>query len=255
MRLLSAESLAIEVAGRTLCQDLNIGLDSGQRWGLIGANGIGKTMLLCHLAGLLPVANGEIRVYDIPVRAWQRKLLARELGMLFQDNFDVFPVTVMEAVLAGRYPYIPFWSLEGRDDLELARSALADVGLQGFERRQVDTLSGGERRRLAIATLLLQSPRIWLLDEPGNHLDPHFQVNLLDLIFTRTAAVDGALLMVLHDVNLLSRYCTHAMLMLPGPAFLQGPVSDVITRENLELLYRHPIREIASESQNYYFPY
>ena len=120
--------------------------------------------------------------------------------------------------------------------------------------RQVDTLSGGERRRLAIATLLLQDPGLWLLDEPTNHLDFHHQVQVLDLISQRVRDRHGALLMVLHDVNLLSRYCTHAILMPGRDQLLCGEVSEVVSKASLEHLYRHPIHEIASAGRKYYFP-
>ena len=115
-------------------------------------------------------------------------------------------------------------------------------------------LSGGERRRLAIATLIVQNPRIWLLDEPTNHLDLHHQIVLLELIIRKVTAVQGALLMVLHDVNLVSRFCTHAMLMIDSQTIICGPIHDVVTRTNLERLYRHPIQQIQGNGMDYFFP-
>ena len=254
MTLLSATAVSISIGGKSICQDLDFELSQGQRWGVLGGNGVGKTTLLKYLAGLLPLEQGELRIDGKPLTAWSRKALARELGVLFQDSQDTFPTTVMETALSGRHPYLPFWSFEGVTEFAIAGQALADVAMTGMEDQQINTLSGGERRRLAIATMIVQNPRIWLLDEPTNHLDLHHQISLLELIIGKVTTVQGAMLMVLHDVNLVSRFCTHAMLMVDADTLICGPVSEVVTRQNLELLYRHPIRHIQDNGIGYFFP-
>lgn len=254
MSLLSAEAVSIELGNKKICTNLDFTMDAGQRWGVLGGNGVGKTTLLKYLAGLLPQDTGSVYVHGKGLAEWNRKDLALELGVLFQDSQDTFPVTVLETALTGRHPYLPFWSFEGNDDITIADQALQDVALSGMYDRLVNTLSGGERRRLAIATLLVQNPRIWLLDEPTNHLDLHHQITLLELIIGKVDAIKGALFMVLHDVNLVIRFCTHAMLMVDGETIISGPLEEVVTLENLENLYQHPIREIQSNGNSYYFP-
>ncbi|MBF8269056.1 MAG: ABC transporter protein [Gammaproteobacteria bacterium] len=254
MTLLSVAAVSISIGGKSICRDLDFELNQGQRWGVLGGNGVGKTTLLKYLAGLLPLAQGELQIHGKPLSAWKRKALAREVGVLFQDSQDTFPTTVMETALSGRHPYLPFWSFEGETEIAIASQALVDVAMADMEDRQIDTLSGGERRRLAIATLIVQNPRIWLLDEPTNHLDLHHQISLLELIIDKVTAAQGALLMVLHDVNLVSRFCTHAMLMVDAQTIICGPIHDVVTRQNLELLYRHPIRHIQGNGIRYFFP-
>ena len=254
MTLLSAKSVSINIGGKSICRDLDFDLEQGQRWGVLGGNGVGKTTLLKYLAGLLPLENGDIHIKGITVNEWKRKALARELGVLFQDSQDTFPTTVMETALIGRHPYLPFWSFEGKPDIDIASQALIDVSMDEMANRQINTLSGGERRRLAIATLIVQNPRVWLLDEPTNHLDLHHQISLLDLIIRKVDAIKGALMMVLHDVNLVSRFCTHAMLMIDHETNISGPINEVISRGNLEKLYRHPIREIDVNGNSYFFP-
>ena len=101
---------------------------------------------------------GDIHIDGKSLRQWKRKPLARTLGILFQDSVDTFPTTVMEIAMTGRYPYLPFLSLEGKEDIELVSQALREVALDNMAERQIDTLSGGERRRLALATLLVQDP-------------------------------------------------------------------------------------------------
>lgn len=254
MTLLTANSASIRIGDKFICRGLDFAMEQGQRWGILGGNGIGKTTLLKHLAGLMPLDGGNIQINGTSIPNWNRKELACELGVLFQDSQDTFPTTVMETVLIGRHPYLPFWSFESKGDIDIANRALADVAMLEMASRQIDTLSGGERRRLAIATLIVQNPKIWLLDEPTNHLDLHHQISLLTLIISKVDAVQGALLMVLHDVNLVSRFCTHVMLMIDPETIICGSMEEVVTRDNLEKLYRHPIREIDVNGNNYFFP-
>lgn len=254
MTLLSARSVSISIGGKPICNGLDFDMEQGQQWGVLGGNGVGKTTLLKYLAGLFPLETGGIDIHGTSVNQWKRKELARELGVLFQDSEDTFPTTVMETALIGRHPYLPFWSFEGKADIGIAGQALVDVSMSDMAHRQINTLSGGERRRLAIATLIVQNPRIWLLDEPTNHLDLHHQISLLELIINKVEAVQGTLMMVLHDVNLVSRFCTHAMLMIDHETIICGPISEVVTRDNLELLYHHPIHEIRTDEGCYYFP-
>ena len=221
---------------------------------MLGGNGVGKTTLLHTLAGLRKPVSGRILLDNSDLEDYRRLRLARKVGVLFQDSQDTFPATVKETALTGRYPYQSFWPGGQRKDVILADAALAQLNLAPMQDRQVDTLSGGERRRLAIATLLLQDPGLWLLDEPTNHLDLHHQIQVLDLISQRVRDRNGALLMVLHDVNLISRYCSHAILMPGQEQLLCGEVTEVINKANLENLYRHPVHEISSDGRKYYFP-
>jgi len=247
MSLLSVKSLRLEIGERRLCKQLDFTLQRGEHWGILGGNGIGKTTLLYTLAGLRPYKKGEIFVAEKELRQWQRKLLACMLGVLFQDSSDTFPVSVMETVLVGRHPHLSF--------LDLAKQALCDVALDSMAAQAVDTLSGGERQRLAIASILVQSPLIWLLDEPTNHLDLHHQITLLNLIKNRIDSIQGGLVMVLHDVNLVVRFCTHAMLMIDADNIISGPVAEVINKEKLELLYQHPMQQLEGrEGCRYFLP-
>ena len=254
MLTVNAEALTVSVGQKLICRDFDLEIRAGEHWGMLGGNGVGKTTLLHTLAGLRQPVSGRILLDDIDLQDYRRLHLARKAGVLFQDSQDTFPATVKETVLTGRFPYQSFWPGGQREDITLADTALAQLNLAPMQDRQVDTLSGGERRRLAIATLLLQDPGLWLLDEPTNHLDLHHQIQVLDLISQRVRDRNGALLMVLHDVNLISRYCSHAILMPGQEQLLCGEVATIINRTNLENLYRHPVHEISGEGRKYYFP-
>jgi iron complex transport system ATP-binding protein len=235
--------LRVEVAGRELVRDLTLSVQSHTITSILGCNGAGKTLTLHTLAGLRPPSGGQISVAGQPLASWPRRSLARQIGLLTQTSDDPFPSTVLESVLIGRHPHIGFWSWESNADRRIAGEALATVALAEAAQRDVTSLSGGERRRAAVATLLAQDPEVFLLDEPINHLDPHHQIQVLKLL--REKAVAGrAVVMTLHDAGLAARFSDYAVLLFGNGEWQYGPTSEVLTAATMTRLYGVPVREI-----------
>ena len=251
---LHLDQLHVRIAGLEICQGLDLPLDGGQNWALLGANGSGKTTLLHTLAGLRPPQGGTVRLNGHALHALPSRERARHLGVLFQDAEDVFPASVLETVLTGRHPHIPPWRWERPDDHQHARQALESVGLQSFAARDVRTLSGGERRRVGIATLLAQDTPCCLLDEPTNHLDLRHQITVLRRFAERAARPSHLNLFVLHDVNLALRFCSHGLLLFGDGECAAGPLDELINRATLRRLYGWPVRRLAGNGHAVYIP-
>ena len=254
MSLLATTALHVTIGHTTVCRDLEITIDSGERWCVLGRNGTGKTTLLHTLAGLRSPASGDISLHNRPLTEIPRRSVARHIGLLFQDNTDSFPATVLETVLTGRHPWLGPLQWESDRDLTIARHALQAVGLHDMEQRMVNTLSGGERRRTAIACLLTQEPQLLLLDEPTNHLDIHHQIRMLDLLQQHVAQAARAQLLVMHDLNLAVRYCNRFLLLFGHGETVQGKAAAVLTQDNLERLYQHPLHAIAGPQGTVWLP-
>jgi len=253
MPLLEAEGLALAAGGRVLVHGLDLRPRPGELWAVLGPNGAGKTTLLHVLAGLRRPAAGGVRVGGRPVGALPRRRLARLVGLLPQEEEPGLPATALELALLGRLPHRPPWRGETAADLAAARAALAAVGLAGLEERLLATLSGGERRRAALAALLAQDPAVWLLDEPAAHLDLPHQVAVMRLL--RARAHEGrAVLATLHDPNLAVRWCTHALALMPGGEPFAGPAREVLTAERLGALYGHPLETARTASGPVFVP-
>jgi iron complex transport system ATP-binding protein len=251
--LLAARDLTVTIGGLRVCAGLELAVAPGESWAILGRNGAGKTTLLHTLAGLRAPAAGTIELDGRALAALPARDLARLRGVLAQDDNDAFPATVLETVLIGRHPYLSRWQWESADDIRIAHEALAAADMSGTDARDVRTLSGGERRRVALAALLAQQPRLFLLDEPSSHLDLSHQLALLDRLVSAVRAEGKALLMVVHDVNLALRYCDRALLLADGEA-VAGPAAELLTAERLSRLYRVPLRALAGPRGDVFAP-
>jgi len=244
--LLRCETLDIAVHECVLVAGLNLALQPGTLTCVLGRNGTGKSLTLHTLAGLRNVTHGKLLLNEREFAAHTRKDIAKQLAFVAQDIEEPFPVTALECAVSGRHPHIDFWQWESARDYELAHAALAAVDLAGFEQRNIATLSGGERRRLAIATAFAQAPKIFVLDEPTNHLDPQHQLQILKLL--RSKVAEGcAVIMSLHDSGLAARFADYALLLFGDGTWQYGTVDDVLTEDAMTRLYRTSIRELRWE--------
>jgi len=252
--LLSVRELDVNIGSVRVAAGLGFDLASGERLAILGRNGTGKTTLLNTLAGLREAESGSIEVCGEGYETLGSRRAAQLRGLLPQGHLDAFQSTVLETALIGRHPHLGRWDWEGREDERLAREALAAVDLAGFGAREVHTLSGGERQRLAIAALLAQQPRLYLLDEPLAHLDLNHQIAVLELL-SRRAREDGVgIVMVLHDINLALRHADRALLLFGEGRTLEGPVAAVLTADSLSRLYGHPLREVPDGNGRHFVP-
>lgn len=235
-RFFCTENLTVSVAGRTLVDALTMDVEAGELIAVLGQNGSGKTLTLHTLAGLRAAQSGSARLHGNDVADGNRLQLAKHLALLPQHVDDVFPATVLATTLVGRHPHIGRLNWESPQDIEIAKLALASVDLEELATRDVFTLSGGERRRLAIAQILTQLPDLYLLDEPTNHLDPQHQLDALRLF--REKANDGAAVIAsLHDVNLAVRFADRCLLLYGDGRWDMGATRDILTAERLSELY------------------
>ena len=252
--LLAAHRLGVDIGGHQVTRGLDLTIAAGQRLAILGRNGAGKSTLLATLAGLRVPAAGRIELGGTPYAELGARQAALRRAWLGQAQADPFGSTVLESALTGRHPHLGRWDWEPTRAAELARSALAAVGLAGLEQRQIHTLSGGERQRLAIATLLAQAAPLYLLDEPLAHLDLNHQMAVLELFAGAARDCGAGVVMVLHDPALAYRFCDQALLIDGNGACQLGPVDAVLTAETLSDLYGYRLRQIEDGGHRCFIP-
>ncbi len=254
MTTLVCQSLSVSIAGKIICSKLDLELSAGQFWGLLGPNGIGKTTLLKCMAGLTPADAGMVLLENQPIDKLPRRVIARLLGMLQQHTVYVFDASVLETALTGRHPHLGRWEREGASDRQKALEAIQAVDLEGFEARSVTGLSGGEARRLAFASLVVQEPAILLLDEPTNHLDMKHQTRIMDQLEKQVHEKQRAALTALHDVNLAARYCSHILMLFGDGQWQSGPAVELLNQSTLETLYQCRVESVHTSAGRRFLP-
>ncbi len=247
MKLVALDILALVAGERTLFEGLTLEIRAGECWAVLGENGAGKSTLLRAMAGLIAPAAGTIALEGRPVLAWAPRQRARRIAWMPQHDDDAFSTTVLDALLAARHPWLGTFSQPSAEDDARALAALAEVDLVGFAERDLATLSGGERRRVALAAACLQDTPIRLLDEPFAGLDPRHQSTMLALV-ARTLRADGATVFTTHDPNHALALATH-VLALDGATTLQGPAATMLDARVLSTLYRCEIALLEQDGR------
>ncbi len=237
---LGCERLALSIGPRTLVAALDFAAGPGECWAIVGPNGAGKTTLLRTLAALRRPDAGVVRYDGRDVGGMSRAAQARTRAFLAENSTDFFPATALDAALVGRHPHLAPWRWESDADVEAAQRALARFGVAALAQRDVATLSGGERRRVALAALIAQDARLLLLDEPSSHLDLGQQIAAFDALLDHAREAARTIVMVVHDLHLALRYADHAIAVGNGRAHA-GPAREILTAEVLGPLFGRPL--------------
>lgn len=254
--MLSEESPAIEVLGLSFqyrtsegrgrmwtLDHLSFHVDTGEILGIVGPNGSGKTSLLKVLSGLLPAGEGDVRLGGLSLQTRSQTDIARVVAVVPQEYAQVFPFTVAETVLMGRFPHrtTRWWSLgigdETANDLACAHQSMVDTDVLSLADRLVSDLSGGERQRVMIARALAQEPKILLLDEPTAFLDINHQIEICSLIARLKTERRLTVVLVSHDLNVASQYCDRVLMLKDGGLCRIGSPEETIRPDVLRMVY------------------
>ncbi len=216
-------------------------VEAGTIVGIIGPNGSGKTSLLKLLMKLLHPESGEIRVFGKDIETVSPATLARRIAFVPQETPQLFPFTLGELVLMGRFPFHqPFagWGWDAADDVRHATRAMHSMEIASLANRMMSDVSGGERQRAMIARALTQDADVLLLDEPTAFLDLHHQLDIARKLRQLNREQGLTVVMVSHDLNLASQCCDQLLLLHQGEIAAQGHPADVIRSDVLEPVYR-----------------
>ncbi|QOV34277.1 ABC transporter ATP-binding protein [Streptomyces ferrugineus] len=230
---LAARGVTVGYGARTVIDDLDVAIPPGVITTIIGPNGCGKSTLLRTLSRLLKPAKGTVVLDGEDIARLRTRDVAKKLGLLPQSPVAPDGLTVSDLVARGRHPHQSWLRQWSSDDVTVVERALAMTGVSDLADRPVDTLSGGQRQRVWISMTLAQGTDLLLLDEPTTFLDLAHAIDVLDLVNDLHES-GCTVVMVLHDLNLATRYSDNLIVMREGAILAQGHPRDVITAELLD---------------------
>jgi len=218
-------------------EDISLEIAEGEFVGVIGPNGSGKTTLCRAVLGLLLPLSGHLQIFDCACQELRCHHRAR-IGYLPQKGVldRHFPITVLEAVMMGRYGALGLFVRPGKRDREIALQALEHVGMQDHRDSALGHLSGGQQQRVFIARALAQQPHVLLLDEPTTGIDITTQQSVLDLIRHLHRDLKLTVLLITHDINMIRSYVDR-LVLLKTRLYAAGPPEDVLRPDVLRQVY------------------
>ena len=228
--------------GHTALWDASIALPEGTITALVGPNGSGKSTLFKAIMGFVPLARGSV---DILGRPAAEALKANDVAYVPQaEEVDWnFPVLVEDVVMMGRYGHMNWLRIPNAMDREIVTSALERVDMEGFRKRQIGELSGGQKKRVFLARALAQQARVILLDEPFTGVDVKTELSIIKLL--EALRDEGRILLVsTHNLGSVPQFCDRAVL-IKGTILAEGPTAQVFTRENLKQAFGGVLRQFT----------
>lgn len=228
---LSTEDVTLSYGERTVVTGLDLAVAPGRVTGIVGANGCGKSTVLRALVRLITPSTGQVVLDGRSLQQLPSKDVARILGLLPQGPIAPEGIVVADLVGRGRHPHQRLLAGWTTRDYEAVAAALEATGTTDLADRSVDELSGGQRQRVWIAMALAQETDILLLDEPTTFLDIAHQVEVLDLLTDLNRDQGKTIVMVLHDLNLASRYCHELVAVKDGRVHAHGSPAEIVTEQ------------------------
>lgn len=228
---LELQNVTISYGLKPAVRNVTLRIPPQQIIGIIGPNGAGKSTLLKGIMGLLPLDNGQVRVFGRPLNG-SRRLLAY-VPQKESVDWD-FPVTVRDVVLMGRYAHLGLFQRPRRQDEEIASRALEEVGMTEFASRHIRDLSGGQQQRVFLARALAQESAVMLLDEPFVGVDAATEKAIFELM-ERLKKEGKTLVVVNHDLSVVEKY--DALVMINQRLVAHGPTAEVFHSRTLHETY------------------
>lgn len=229
----------------------NLVIPEGKITMMIGQNGCGKSTLLKSAARILPVKKGEILLDGQNMKKMNQKAIARKMAVLPQSPLVPEGILVKDLVGYGRFPYRRPMSGLTKEDHEIIAWAMEKTSVSDLKDQKVEELSGGQRQRVWISLALAQKTDILLLDEPTTYLDMAHQLEILELLRKLNEEEQTTILMVIHELNLASKFADHIVGIKKGEILFEGSPEDVIHADNLRRLYEIDAVLVKNQEKGY----
>lgn len=229
--MIKIRGLNIFSSDQLLLKNLNLDLIPGQFWAILGNNGYGKTTLLHTISGMQVTTKGHIEVGGRELAELNPLQRAQKMALLPQLMEPGLNCTVKQTVSYGRYPWNKH-KIKHKQDQQKTDEALREMQIYHLRNNLVQQISGGELRKVELATILAQDSEIMLLDEPLNHLDIQFRYHLMNVL--KKLSEKKLIIIVTHDIQYVKEYCSDVLVLKGDGSYLSGKASAVLTPDTLD---------------------
>ena len=229
--MMEIKNLTYQIKDKKILDDINLLIKSKEKIAVIGPNGSGKTTLLRHLYKDINVSQGKILLNNLSIGKMKRNSYSKSVAVVSQENYNNYSgFTSEDIVMMGRYPYKGFFNDYDNNDKKIVEECLTQVGMFHEKNREFSSLSCGEKQRVLIARAFSQESETIILDEPINHLDIKYQIELMKLL----KKADKTVIISLHNIEIALNWCDKAVLLNKGRLMDFGKPLDVITEKNIK---------------------
>ncbi|MFC6346646.1 ABC transporter ATP-binding protein [Vagococcus carniphilus] len=235
--ILEVKNISLSYQKDPIVKELDVSFMKGKISVIIGPNGCGKSTLLKGISRLLKKETGSIILNDTNMDELSNKEIAKQLAFLPQSATAPEDVTVRDVVELGRYPYRKVLQKVSQEEKIIVDEVLQQTGLFHLRDENINNLSGGQKQRVWIAMALAQKTEIILLDEPTTYLDLGHQIEVLNLLKELNETTGQTIIMVLHDLNLASRFSDYMIGMKDGRVVYEGVPTEMMTPTILKDLF------------------
>lgn len=252
--MITTKDLSFGYNGRKVIDNITLRIGSGRITGILGPNGAGKSTLLKLLGGYMKSDAGDIFIDGKNIRGMSAREKSKIISFVAQNYNFSFPYSCYDFVMMGRFPYLGSLGFEKEEDVKIAEEAMILTSTAYLKDRMINTLSGGEAQRVLIAQAIASRAPILFLDEPVNHLDIKYQIEILDLIKKLKVKKNMTMAMVIHDLNLAFNYCDEVILLKNGSLYTQGAPNETINQSNIFNVFDVNVKSVKEGKNNFIFP-
>ncbi len=228
---IEAKKLSYYINKKPILKDINLCLDEGKFYGVLGPNGSGKTTLLDLLLGLIDKSSGDVLIDGISLESIKRNNLAQIIALVPQNFNITFPYKVQEILEMGRYPFKKRLRGLSSYDYDIIEAAKKSFNLYALDKKDITSLSGGEKQRIAFAKAIIQSTPVIFLDEATSNMDPYYAHFALNEVKKSIKDNKKTVISVFHDMNLAARYCDEIILLKDGNILDKGKTTKCVNNK------------------------
>ena len=232
---INIEGLEFSYSSTPVLRDITLNLDGPKFVSILGPNGVGKSTFIHCINKILTPTGGSVFIDDLDVKEIPIKEIAKNIGYVPYSSNDTFSLTVVDTVLMGRHPHSKWNSM--KEDLAIVYDTLKLLGISKLAMRRFNELSAGQHQKVMLARGLVQEPKILLLDEPTSNLDVRHQLDVTKILKRMSEEKQILIIMISHDINIAAKFSDEIIMMHEGSVYAVGKPEDVITSDNLRVVY------------------